>query len=151
MKEKKRRFFNTRIFNGQIRIILFIFMFFVANFVFCKNLGTLPEVLKPSMIDVIQNKLYVVDSSAIYIYSLKNMSFLGKFGKRGEGPGEFKVIPQIPFPIRVKAFSDFILVESIDKILFFSREGEFQKEMRKSFQLTRFFPVGENFLILHIS
>ena len=125
-------------------IIIFIIFSFYTNLA-GENLGILEEILKPGMIDVFNDELYVIDHTNVYIYSIKNLKLVGKFGKEGEGPGEFKRHYQ--FPIRISAFRNYLLVETMDKILYFSKKGRFIKEMRKEFGITNVTPLGKNFIV----
>lgn len=75
-------------------ICFLYFTFMISVFaLFGERLGTLPEVLKPQMIRVFQNHLYVVEGHKIFHYSLPDLNFLGPIGKEGEDPGEFQLDP----------------------------------------------------------
>ena len=124
-------------------IILSLILMFVHP-VFSKNLGPLPELLKPSMIDVFQDDLYIVDSSIIHVYSLKDLKLKRKFGKIGEGPGEYRTLPHLS--IKISVLSDFVLVESLDKVVYFTRDGKYLKEKKKPFQLNFLYPIGDRFV-----
>jgi hypothetical protein len=114
--------------------------------VFGVKIGTLPEeVLKPELIRVQGNELLVVEGPTIFIFSLDDLKLKRKFGKEGEGPGEFKKVPNFSNNIIVHPSS--ILVESLDKISYFSREGELIKEKRKYPGSLKVMPVGENFAV----
>jgi hypothetical protein len=60
----------------------------------------------------------------------KDLNLLKKFGKTGEGPGELKVYPD--FSNMIKVFPDHIIAVSIDKMLYYSREGRLLKEQKTS-------------------
>jgi hypothetical protein len=66
--------------------------------------------------------------AAISIYSLKDFKLIKKLRKEGEGPQEFKTF--LGFGLTVDIYPGHILVNSIDKISYFSRKGEFIKEKK---------------------
>jgi len=109
-----------------------------------ESLGVLEGVLKPSVIDIQKDRLFVMDIDQVRIYSIKDLSLLKSFGKRGEGPGEYKVHPDIP--LSLKASDDFLVVESIDKLSFFSPDGNYLKEVKIPPMLLRVTQIGKNFI-----
>lgn len=125
---------------------LFVLLLLSASFVFPAKVGPLPEVMRPDNITVDGNEIYVVEGAEISVYSLKNLSFIRKFGKKGEGPGELQVIPNIYYN-RVVVTPGYILAESFNKVIFFSKEGKSIKEKRKIGQITKTVPIGENFVV----
>ena len=126
-------------------IILIIIMLILFSLIFSDRVGTLSEVMKPDNIHVFQDDLYVIEGATIYIYSLKDLQLQKKIGKKGEGPGELKAIPG--YPNRVTGYPEYILVESPDKIVFYTREGNCLKEKRKPSQTTQVIPIGENYVV----
>jgi len=86
----------------------------------------LPEILMVSSVRVSDDRIYVADgrSREIYAYALDNFRLLKKIGRSGQGPGEFETAPQpvlLPDEMAAKSFS---------KIVFFSKEGEFRREVK---------------------
>ena len=72
----------------------------------------------------------VSESGYVYCRDLKNKEyyifdndgkFTGKFGARGEGPGEVKNIGGAS----VSVVGDKVLIQDVDKIIFYSRKGKF--------------------------
>jgi hypothetical protein len=125
------------------KINFFVLLLFLAGFLFSTKVGTLTEVLKPDNITVLGDELYVVEGATIYIYSLKDLSLIRKFGKAGDGPGELQALPAVPNKIAVS--TDFILAEAPNKLVYFSKDGKFIKEKRKVNVLTiGFLPIGKN-------
>ena len=124
---------------------IFVLLLLFSSLVFPSRVGSLPEVLRPDNITIYDNELYVVEGAEISIYSLKDLSLKREFGKKGEGPGELKIVPG--FLNKVAVFPDYIMVVGVDKIVFFSKEGTFIKEKKKSFLLVQVIPVGKNFVV----
>jgi hypothetical protein len=109
-----------------------------------ETLGELEGILKPSIIDIHKDKLFVMDMEQVRVYSLKNLSLINSFGKKGEGPGEYKII--VNLPLTLKAFDDFLIVESVDKLSYFTLDGEYLKERRKQPLLLMITEIGRNFI-----
>lgn len=125
--------------------ILFLLIFLLCvSYGFPRKLGALPEIMKPGMIDVYDDELFVIEGATIYLYSLKDLSLIRKFGKMGEGPGELKVRPG--WQTTIITYPGHILVECSNKIIFFSKEGKLIKEKRKSELVAQFIPVGKHFV-----
>lgn len=116
----------------------------IVNLSFAVRIGTLPELLKPEVMRVYQDELFVIQGASIFIYSLKDLTLKRKFAREGEGPGELKKVPN--FSNNIIVYPGRIFVESIDKIVYFSRDGKFLYEKRKFPRSSRIMPVGENFV-----
>lgn len=95
----------------------------------------LPELTQPSKIKVCGDELFVVnDRYNIFVYSLQDFKLKRQFGKRGEGPGEFK------HTVSLSIMPDYILVDSQDRLSWLSKEGKFleQKNKRPALDLMPF-------------
>jgi hypothetical protein len=90
------------------------------------------------------NELFVVEGATVFVYSIKDLSLTRKFGRKGEGPGELKIIP-FKFNI-LNVFSDYILFDGFDKVVFYSKDGTFIKEKKKDSLHFIVQPVGDNFV-----
>ncbi len=112
----------------------------VGCFCFAGTVAQLPEAAKPKRILVDGNQLYVVEKSTIHIYSLKVFKHLKQFLKRGEGPGEAKSV------ISLKIGPDSLLVREPGKVMFFSKDGNFEKEIRINRNFTRISHLAKNFV-----
>lgn len=136
----------NRRYRKMKRILLSALMVIVVavGLLFPGKIGTLPGILNPEMVVVSGDKVFAVQGAEIFTYSLKDLSLTGKFGKKGEGPGEVKVVPV--FSNNILVYPDYIFMESMDKLVYFSRDGKFIKEKR-CFPLTiNLVPVGNNFV-----
>lgn len=107
-----------------------------------KQIVKIPQVLNPTQIHVIKDRMYIVDGITILIYTLKDFQLNKKIGKKGEGPGEFKdAIYWLYFR------GNRMIVNSQAKVSYFSLEGGFIKE-KKAFTGSRagdFCPIGNQF------
>jgi beta-lactamase regulating signal transducer with metallopeptidase domain len=104
-----------------------------------------------------QNRIYLSEYDAqnfspdsesyIAVHSLPDFSLLAKIGKKGKGPGEFLMGPG-----RFSVVNGQIWAEDIRKIMAFSKDGDFRKEMpipRDIFAaLYPIVPLGDKFVSL---
>jgi len=107
----------------------------------------LPELVRPAILIVREGKAYVLESTSILIYDLKNYRLIRKFGQAGEGPGEFKVNPTGGKPMSMTLYHDQILVNSLAKMSYFDLEGNFLREQRVTADAL-LFPIGEKFIAI---
>jgi hypothetical protein len=128
------------------RLCLGILILLSVNLVFAAKLGTLLEILKPDLFEISDDDIYILEGATISIYSLKDLSLKTKFGQKGEGPGEIKLSDY--YINKIFIYPDHILVDSLGKILFFSKKGRLIKETKKTLNLImQLAPVGKNFVI----
>ena len=123
-------------------IFLAVMLLIVTPWSFGNNI--LAGTLKPTMIEVYNDSLFVVDMNLIRVYDLKNLELINTFGEKGEGPGQYQI--DLQMPLKIKAFPEYVIVESINKILYFSHQGEFLKESKKPMMLNFIQPAGENYI-----
>ena len=116
----------------------------IAGFISAEKLGTLDKVLKPGSMVIGGDKIYIGEDCSFYVYSLQDLKFLHKFGKKGEGPGELKYLPILPNVLTPAG--DKIFAEGIDKIITYSAECKYIKEDKKMVRGMKFLPVGKNFI-----
>jgi len=86
----------------------------------------LSEITSVSSVRVSGDRIYIADgrSREIFVYALDDFRLIRKIGRAGQGPGEFESPPQ---PI---IFPNELAVKSFSKIVFFSKEGEFRREIK---------------------
>ena len=134
---------------GMISLILSVLFLLMVHQVFPDNGGILPGVLKPEMIRVYDNELFVVQGAEVLIYPLKDLGLKKKIGRQGEGPGELKVTTN--WYNNVTVFSNYIFIDGLDKIVFFSREGKLIREQKKPIGISRLVPMGKNFAAVNLT
>lgn len=128
------------------RVTLFLVLCSIAFSLYPVQVGSLPNILRPDNISVIDKELYIIQGSEVFTFSLPNLKLLRKFGKKGEGPGE---VPVNPFYLnKVTAYPNYVMIEGINKIVFFTRLGVFKNEIIKtSTAYIRSIPFGDNFVV----
>jgi hypothetical protein len=120
----------------------------LAVVLFGEKSTSLPGINNPKTIAVDHELLIITEGATIYMYTLKDFRLLKKFGKSGEGPREFIVNPNMP--LRIKLLPDKFLANSFGKITYFTRQGEYLKEVKHSVSIggADLFPVGDYFTAL---
>lgn len=103
-----------------------------------------PDLVNPDEIKIDDRQIYFVDGTTIHIYSLGDFRLVKKFGKAGEGPQEFLKHPQAPLTVDVN--TDFITVNGMARLSFFTKEGDFIKAAKTPWQHGRFTPFGNSFV-----
>lgn len=126
------------------KIIILLILLLLVICAHAKKIASLPELMKPQIMDMSSDKLFVSEAPTIYIYSLKDFSFIKKFGKAGEGPREFKVNPFGP-PMIIYVYNEKLYISSDAKLSTFSLDGEFISE-RKVPPFRFFIPVEDKFV-----
>lgn len=137
---------------GIIFITLLLMVFSMVSY--GKKLATLPGLFRPYFIVMDDQQLYVCHGVELRIYSLKDFSLKAKFGKPGEGPQEFKPPAAGAFALTVYPHTDYLLVSSIGKVSFYSKEGKFIKERKVPVfgELTGAYkPIGDKFVGMGIA
>ena len=71
------------------RVFIILILIFILSGLTFSDSFPMEDLVKPSMITVKDNKLYVLEKTTISIYSIGDMKLISKFGKSGEGPREF--------------------------------------------------------------
>lgn len=128
------------------RIFLVFLLFFLTVSFFAQEHVSLAELVKPDSIVVDQYQVYITEGTSIYIYDQENFKMKKKFGKRGEGPKEFMVNRQSGNPpLTINVQTNNIIVNSLNKVSFFSKDGEFKNEQKVGAFSDRFIPLGKGF------
>ncbi|MCK5005091.1 MAG: hypothetical protein KAS21_08380 [Candidatus Aminicenantes bacterium] len=126
-------------------ILLVIVLLIFSGFIF-SEIHMMEDLVKPSLIIVKNNKLYVLEKTTISIYSIKDMKLINKFGKSGEGPREFMARPYGP-PMSMSFVNGELVVNSNNKLSYFNPMGEFLRE-RKAFANLVLYQVKDNFVAI---
>ena len=109
-----------------------------------EKIAELPEVMKPGLMDVGAGRIFITEGPTIHIYSLKDFSYIKKFGKQGEGPQEFKINP-FGIPLILFEMDDHLYVSSDTKLSKFTIDGDFINETKvPPFQV--FVPFQDKFV-----
>jgi hypothetical protein len=126
----------------KVKLVLSITILLMVLPCFGEVAAVLPDLLKPQKIYVDSDRFYVVENLSIFIYSLSDFKLIKKFGKKGEGPREFKRFSVITIT------PDKLFINSGGKVSYYSKEGEFLSEKRATGVYWIFKPVenGKRFV-----
>ena len=92
---------------------------------------------------IYEENIYATTFYSIIIYDL-NGQLIQKVGRKGEGPGEFALISSLEI-----TEEELIVTDSIKrKIVFFARNGELKKEIKKEHQIEYIITVEDDILYL---
>lgn len=127
-------------------ILFFIFLFTIPGQADAGKVVPLPQLQKPNSITVDKDQVYITDQATISIYSLKDFKLKKTFGKAGEGPGEFKLLPQDKIGLRIAVDNDYIMVNSAGRLSFFSKTGEFKEQFNLADPVQFLKPLGRKFV-----
>jgi hypothetical protein len=126
------------------KFILFILIFTFVTPALAQKPVILPQICDPQSIVVDNGQIYIVEYTSIYIYSTKDFKLQRKIGKEGEGPREFRPRPGI-FEISINVEPDYLLVKSVQRLSYFTRDGEYIKEINADIH-TELIPHGDQFV-----
>ncbi len=130
----------------MIKIFTLLLLLFFAGFNFAENVVRIPAIGRPDTLTVTQKHLYVTEGATVYVYLLKNLELIKKFGKEGEGPQEFSLNPYYyRGGVLLNVENSNIYICCINKISVFSSDLSFKKEVRVKSGL-EFIPYKEKFL-----
>ncbi len=131
-----RRNRYTRIINSgwkfiggrsKMKILRFFLLFVCAAPLFPEKVAELPEVDHPAAMTIADSILYICDRESIHLFQLKPFHFVEKFGRRGEGPGEFNSPPHLV------VYPNHLFINTMGKIMKFSKKGEFLEQSKIPF------------------
>jgi hypothetical protein len=123
-----------------ILILLILLVFLFTGAVYAGKLATLPGHLVPNALAVGDDYFYITEDSTIYVYSIKDFKLVKKFGKKGEGPREFKGTPTLT------VLADQLLVNSTGKVSFYTIDGTYLKEFNNIVSGHTFNQLGSRFI-----
>ncbi len=121
-----------------------VILLVLTGVVFAEKVAILSPLKNPYEIQVDKDRLYITEGPVIFIFSANDFKLINKFGKRGEGPQEFK-LNQGNDVVELYILPDYLQVNSLGRISFFTKDGTFKRVMMNTggdwFQ-----PVGKNYL-----
>lgn len=126
------------------KISITTFIFFISVMSVSLSGIILEEVNEPKTLNVSGDKLIISESETILIYSLSEKKLIKKFGKNGEGPGEFK-LGHGAGNLKIDIIGDQLVVNSGGKLSWFTINGEFLKE-KKIPPMSYIIPFKENYI-----
>lgn len=123
------------------KIFVLMLIMCCSGFLSAEKVAAFPELANPGSPVITDNYIYIRDGISINIYSLPGFKLHKKFGKEGEGPREFKRAIYW-WGIR----GDSLIVQSRRRLTYFSKDGDYIKEMNLRSMNSIFIPVGKRFV-----
>jgi hypothetical protein len=106
----------------------------------------LHDLIKPWTINVDKARIYITEGSVVYIYNREDFKLIKKFGRRGEGPGEFKTSARnLGIEIDLFLHPDYLVINSFHRVSLFTRQGEYIKQI-DSTAGNVFQPLGKKYI-----
>jgi hypothetical protein len=112
-----------------------------------KRVAILTEVSRPNTLMISNGYIYIQEKTDIFIYDAKTYQFVKRFGKAGEGPGEFKLNPFSPNMLIVPYKKNKIMVNNLGKVSVFTADGVYDREY-KVLPFTNYYPFADNYIAL---
>jgi hypothetical protein len=124
-------------------IALFLILIIIGGQLESSKLANLPEVEKPFNIIISNERLFVSDRTVkLHIYSMKDFRYIKQITRKGEGPGECRTVP------KVTPYRDYIAIYTRRKCMFFSRNGDYEREFRTKIRgIITISPLNEIFVV----
>ncbi len=126
------------------KLMVMLMIIGMGIFLYGEKLTELSELTNPSMIKCDGKQFYILDGYQVFIYSMEDFKMLGQFGKKGEGPGELLTQPDLPLVMEVTA--DHVILNSFNKVVYFTKMGRYVKEIRIPFLAFQVLEFGNNFV-----
>jgi len=112
-----------------------ILVFLLSGFGWGDKIVSMSELINPESfshpINVENDKIFITDGIKVLVYSSKDFKLINSIGKPGEGPGEFLGYDQGRL-VTSSLTSENIVVSSMNKMTFFSKDGKFLNEKKTS-------------------
>lgn len=108
-----------------MRVLIIPICLLFALSLFGEKLTTFPQHSKPELIKVGKNLICINEDAVVYLYDLNDFKLIKKFGRKGEGPGEFST------SMIINILEEKIMIESRGKLSFYSLKGDLIKEIRR--------------------
>lgn len=133
----------------RMLLIVLLALLLPAHLIFAERaaapgkVAVLPGIMAPAGILADGEQIYIYESAVIYVFSASDYRFIKKFGRKGEGPGEFKLDDDNQVDIAL--MRDRLLINSVGRISYFSKDGTFISE-RKNDSGRWLGPLGKSFV-----
>jgi hypothetical protein len=111
----------------------------------------LPELVNPQQMAVDGNRLYVVQDAEVFVFSLESKEHVLRFGKKGNGPGEFNPMKAFGMVMNIELDPEGVFLSTGQKCGVFSRDGEYKWEKRFPFMAGNVRKMGQQLVFLRFN
>ena len=129
----------------KIFCVTIVFLLTISTLAYGEKVASLSELARPAILIVENDKVFVLQDTTVLIYSLENFKLIQKFGKAGEGPGEFVYNPNNGRPMSMSLYKKNILVNSLGRMSYFDLDGKYMKEKKVTADAL-LFPIKNKFV-----
>ncbi len=136
----------------MLRKLLIVSLTLLAPLLISASGILLQDIVNPGNIVVGNSNIYITQDTDVFIFKKNTGELIKKFGKQGEGPGEFRKSPApwIPSLTIYLTPDNRLLINSMGKVSFFTASGEFISEHKVGGRLGRFMPLGKGYIKMTI-
>jgi hypothetical protein len=128
-------------------MLLIMLVLVLVNYIYPVKLHTFPELYAPGQFVLDNQYIYISDprnpGNKVFIYGRTDFKPVKALLKKGEGPREIIGKPTLAVD------NQKINIFAKNKILFYSKEFKYMKEIKLSFSDSFIVPIGDNFIIVH--
>jgi hypothetical protein len=126
---------------------IFLILFLGALNLCASQPIVLKELYKPTSIHVDQDQLYITQGAEIFIYTTKDYHLIKKFGQAGQGPQEFPM-NRFKNSISLRICDALIMVNSLNRVSYFSRSGDFVREINGKGNAANYQPIKDKYIAI---
>ncbi len=130
---------------GIFRLFLSLFLCLSMVLQATVTESILPELVNPDSIQICKDTLLITDGESVFLYDLENITLKKKFGKKGEGPREFKFDAGGVVKLHASLSDDGIIINSQNRITFFNTDGDYLSEENIKSGVN-FIPLGDKYI-----
>lgn len=134
----------------MIKRVTFMFLLIIlllitgSEFMYPGRVMVMPELINPTSMATDGTHVFIADGPEVFIYRMSGSRELKRIGREGDGPGEFRIAPNLP--ITVNLHNGDIYVSSLGKISIWTADGIFKKEIRNKAFALNIIPCGDKFV-----
>jgi len=118
------------------KTILLLLMLTLSLLLSADSGRVIAELVKPTGLVVDESRIYVAEDATVSIFDLKSLKKIAQFGRAGEGPQEFNIMPGV-ISLTLDSRPGELLISSLGKFSRWTKDGEFISEFQ--YNLTNVF------------
>jgi len=107
----------------------------------------LSRIYNPNQLLVKDNKAYIVDGATVFVFSKKSNKPILNFGRKGSGPGEFKVNPAFDVKLNIKFANKNLFLHTFYKFAIFDLNGNRKSEQKTNFYAMNAAPIMDKYVV----
>lgn len=119
-----------------------LFLILLSKTSYAERIASFKEAFRPKYLSIDKDYLYIVDveDSHVHIYRKKDYQHVARFGRKGQGPGDFEYITNF------RAFREHLFITSTRKISYYSKNGELLRELTTPINSLGYLPIRDGFI-----